>query len=129
MKRLEGKVAIVTGGARGMGGAAAQALADDGAIVIITDILEDAGRDHADAICRRNGHARFVHHDVTDAAAWDNVVAIAMRDHGRLDCLVNNAGISAAATIEEATADQLRHAGHQPDRPVPGNQGRPSGDA
>ena len=108
MKRLEGKVAIVTGGARGMGGAAAQALADEGAIILVTDILEEAGRAHADAIRNGGGRAQFVHHDVTHAAAWDDVVAVAMRDHGRLDCLVNNAGISAAATIEDATADQFR---------------------
>lgn len=109
MERLKGKVAIVTGGARGMGGAAAQALADDGAIVIIGDILEDAGRGHAEAIVNGGGRAQFVHHDVTDAASWDNAVAVAMSDHGRLDCLVNNAGISAPATVEEATADQFRN--------------------
>lgn len=108
MARLKDKVAVVTGGARGMGGAAAQALAEDGAIVIITDLLADAGRAHADALVQAGGRAQFIEHDVVDAASWDAVVATVMRDHGRIDCLVNNAGISQPLTIEEATVDQFR---------------------
>lgn len=108
MRRLKGKIAIVTGGARGMGAAASQALADDGAVVIITDILEDAGRDHAAAICASGGAAHFLPHDVTDTASWEDVVATVLRDHGRLDCLVNNAGISQPLTIEETSPEQFR---------------------
>jgi len=108
MDRLKGKVAIVTGAARGMGAAAAQALADDGAVTIITDILEDLGNAQARAIRETGGDAHFVAHDVTDAPSWDGVVEMVLREHGRIDCLVNNAGVSQPLTIEETSPDQFR---------------------
>lgn len=88
MGKLDGRVAIITGAARGQGAAEAKLFAGEGATVILTDVLDDDGRKTA-AACG----GTYVHHDVTSEAAWEQVVAETIRQHGRLDVLVNNAGI------------------------------------
>ncbi len=90
MGRLSGKVAIVTGGARGMGAATSRLFVAEGAKVAITDVLEEDGK----ALAAELGDAaRFYHHDVTSEQAWADVVAQAEADLGPIDVLVNNAGI------------------------------------
>ncbi len=88
MGKLEGRVAIVTGGARGQGAAEAALFADEGATVFVTDVLVEAGEKTAAEI-----GGTFVEQDVADPAQWDALVARVVADHGRLDILVNNAGI------------------------------------
>ncbi len=108
MGRLAGKLAIVTGGARGLGGAAADALAAEGAAVIIADMLDESGAARAAHLTAEGHKAEYAHLDVRDPASWAALVADIMARHGRLDILVNNAGINAAVTIEDATPDQFR---------------------
>jgi 3alpha(or 20beta)-hydroxysteroid dehydrogenase len=88
MGKLDGRVAIVTGGARGQGAAEAALFAEEGAAVVITDVLADEGEKTAAEI-----GGTFVAHDVTDPAQWDALVARVVGEHGRLDILINNAGI------------------------------------
>ena len=91
--RVEGKVAVVTGGASGIGRSSAQRLADEGAIVVVTDVQDDLGEQTAHAIRESGGYAEYLHHDVTDETAWADVLGQVRARHGRLDVLVNNAGI------------------------------------
>ena len=92
--RLAGKVAIVSGGARGMGAAEARLFAQEGARVVIGDIIEEEGRRVEAEIAEAGGEAMFVHLDVTSEAAWQNAVDQTIARFGKLDVLVNNAGIS-----------------------------------
>ena len=100
MGRLEGKVAIVTGGARGMGAATIRLFAAEGAKVAITDVLDDAG---AALAAELGGQARFYRHDVTSEDDWARVVAAVEADLGPVDVLVNNAGILLFKTLLETT--------------------------
>jgi NAD(P)-dependent dehydrogenase (short-subunit alcohol dehydrogenase family) len=99
MGRVEGKIAIVTGGASGIGSGCAERLAAEGAIVFITDIQEDLGRETAERIAASAGTAEFIAHDVTDEAAWISVVKEVVAASGGLDVLVNNAGIGIGGSI------------------------------
>jgi len=92
--RLSGKVALVSGGASGMGQSEATIFAREGAKVIVGDLLEAQGKDVADSIVKAGGQARFVKLDVTDEKSWQDAVAAAVAAFGKLDVLVNNAGIS-----------------------------------
>jgi len=106
MGRVEGKVALVSGAASGIGAACARILAGEGASVILTDIQDDKGRALAREI---GGGTLFLHHDVTREDAWIEVVARAEREFGRLDILVNNAGIGVAcADITTMTLAEWR---------------------
>ena len=92
--RLAGKVALVSGAASGMGQSEATIFAREGAKVIVADILEMEGKQVADKIAAGGGQARFVKLDVTSEAEWDAAVKAAVSAYGKLDVLVNNAGIS-----------------------------------
>jgi 3alpha(or 20beta)-hydroxysteroid dehydrogenase len=101
---LSGKVAIITGGGRGQGAAEARLFASLGAQVIVTDILEDAGREVAMSI---GAAAQFIHHDVSSPEQWTKVVAFARNEFGHLDVLVNNAAICAATPILDQGVDEF----------------------
>ena len=105
MGRVEGKVAIVTGGASGIGKAAAGILAREGAHVVIADLNEVDGQKVADEL---GANASFVRHDVTDEAAWQSLVADTESRQGKLDVLVNNAGIVITGTVEDTTLEDWR---------------------
>ncbi len=111
MNRLEGKVAIVTGGASGLGRADAAALTRAGAKVLLTDVNEAAGRAVAAELNAANkGSAAFAVHDVRDEARWKEIVAEAKSTFGSLSILVNNAGVVVVATPETTTLEQFRFA-------------------
>jgi NAD(P)-dependent dehydrogenase (short-subunit alcohol dehydrogenase family) len=95
--RLEGKVAIVSGAASGMGAATARRFAKEGAKVVVADMLDDDGRKVAAEIVAANGAAAFMTLDVTNEADWKRVVDDTVAMYGKLDILVNNAGISGSA--------------------------------
>ena len=101
MRRLKGRVALVTGGASGIGAATAHRLADEGASVVVTDIQDGAGKDVVEAIQAKGGRAIFVHHDVTSETSWETAVAMAASEFGGLDILVNNAGAGGLGAIED----------------------------
>lgn len=103
MNRLEGRVAIVTGAASGIGKATAQRLADEGAAVLITDIAEEGGHQTVAGINEGGGRAAFFKHDVTSEAEWEAACANAVEVFGSLDILVNNAGMGDIKPIEETT--------------------------
>jgi 3alpha(or 20beta)-hydroxysteroid dehydrogenase len=103
--RLEGKVAIVTGGARGMGAAEVRRLHADGAAVVAADVLDDEGKALADELGER---ARFLHLDVTSEEQWIAAVEQTEREFGRLDVLVNNAGILRFAAVADSTVEEFR---------------------
>ena len=105
MGRLDGKVAIVTGAAKGLGEADARIMAREGARVILTDVDDANGARVAAEI---GAGARFAHHDVRDEAAWQALIADVMSREGRLDVLVNNAGVVEAGNIENTTAEDWR---------------------
>ena len=97
MGRVEGKVALITGGASGIGAACATTLAREGASVVITDVQDDKGRALAESIARAGGKARYYHQDVTNEEAWVVIIADVEAAFGRLDILVNNAGIGVSS--------------------------------
>jgi 3alpha(or 20beta)-hydroxysteroid dehydrogenase len=107
--RLAGKVALVTGGAHGMGASEAALLAKEGAKVMVGDVLEAEGREVVARIAGAGGQARFARVDVTSEADWRAVVAATEAAFGKLDVLVNNAGIVNASTLRDyALADWQR---------------------
>ena len=95
--RLKDKVAIVSGGAHGMGEAEARLFAREGAAVVIADLLTREGEAVAADIAASQGRARFIRADVTSETDWAHVISETIREFGRLDILVNNAGISGSA--------------------------------
>jgi 3alpha(or 20beta)-hydroxysteroid dehydrogenase len=105
MRGLTDKVALVTGAARGMGAAHARRLAEEGARLVLADILDDAGKALADDL---GEHARYVHLDVTSPDQWREAVDVAEREFGRLDILVNNAGILEFGALHEMPLSEYR---------------------
>jgi 3alpha(or 20beta)-hydroxysteroid dehydrogenase len=105
MARLDGKVAIVTGAARGIGAAVARRFAREGARVVLGDVLEEAGREVATELA---GAAEFVHLDVTRERHWEDAVKAVLARFGRLDALVNNAGVVRTGPLEQTSLDDYR---------------------
>ena len=105
MSRLDGKVALITGGARGIGGETARLMAVAGAQVVVGDILEDVGRETVEAIQKAGGSAEFVRLDVTKEQDWGAAIDTATRRFGKLDALVNNAGLFIGKGIEESSLE------------------------
>ncbi len=107
--RLDNKVALISGGARGIGAAVAKIFAQEGAKLVICDILEDEGRKTAEEITTAGGECVFVRLDVTSETDWEQAAAEVTSRFGRLDILVNNAGITARGNVEETSvADWTR---------------------
>lgn len=103
MGRLDNKVAIITGGAMGLGAADSTLFAKEGAKVILTDVASDEGQKIADEI-----GATFMQQDVTDEERWKEVIAETVNLHGKLDILVNNAGIVEVGDPENQTTAEYR---------------------
>jgi NAD(P)-dependent dehydrogenase (short-subunit alcohol dehydrogenase family) len=97
MGRVQGKVALVTGAAMGLGAETARRLAREGAAVMLTDIADEAADAVVGQIRAEGGTAQYHHHDVTDEAQWEAVVAATNQAFGALHILVNNAGIAGGA--------------------------------
>ena len=104
--RLENKVALISGGARGMGAVEARLFASEGARVVIGDVLTEEGRRVEAEINETGAQCRYVDLDVTSEDNWRDAVAEAVAAFGKLDILVNNAGITISGTIEEITEAQ-----------------------
>jgi NAD(P)-dependent dehydrogenase (short-subunit alcohol dehydrogenase family) len=105
---VRGKVALVTGAAKGIGAACAATLAGHGASVVVADIDAQAGRAVADAIIKAGGDAVFMALDVTNEAQWQTTVRTVVDRHGGLDVLVNNAGIAIVHTLLETSLEEWR---------------------
>ena len=100
--RLEGRIALITGGARGQGAAEAILFAEEGATVVITDVLDSDG----EATAATSGSIRYLHHDVTNEDEWVAVVQDVMEDYGKIDTLINNAGIYRSSPIAQLTVEE-----------------------
>ncbi|TXL78184.1 glucose 1-dehydrogenase [Vineibacter terrae] len=104
--RLKDKVALITGAANGMGAATARLFAREGAkAVVVADVLDTAGAAVVGDIEKAGGRATYMHLDVTDEAAWKSAIDKTLSAHGRLDVLVNNAGISGSAAEDLFATD------------------------
>jgi len=108
MGRVQDKICIVTGGALGLGEAAARMLAREGAKVVLTDIKVAEGEAAVETIRAGGAEALYLRHDVADEAAWEAVFAKAMERFGRVDVLVNNAGVGIGCRPDEQTLEQWR---------------------
>ncbi len=106
--RVNGKVALVTGGSSGIGRGCSEKLATEGAFVVVTDIQDAMGADVVAGIIASGGKAEYLHHDVTEEAEWQDVVGKIRARHGRLDILVNNAGIGIGGSILDMTLANWR---------------------
>jgi NAD(P)-dependent dehydrogenase (short-subunit alcohol dehydrogenase family) len=105
MARLAGKVALISGGARGQGAVETKLFAQEGAKVVFGDILDEEGKRIEEEIHAQGGDAIYVHLDVTRAQDWQRALQTAESQYGRLDILVNNAGIAIRGTIEETSEE------------------------
>ena len=101
--RLDRKVALISGGSRGMGAFEAALFAKEGAKVVVGDVLEEEGRSLVENIVADGGDAVFVRLDVTSEEDWSTAVAEAVNRYGKLNVLVNNAGVSASPGTGPAT--------------------------
>ena len=106
MGRLDGKVAIISGGAKGQGAEEARIFAEEGAKIIIGDILDKDGMQIESEIVERGGEAKFVHLDVSLEEDWIKVVDLAIAEYGNLDILVNNAGILLMKGVEDTSSEE-----------------------
>lgn len=106
MRRLEGRVALITGGASGIGKATAERFIDEGAKVAISDVQVELGEKVAAELVAKGGDAIFIQHDVSLEESWTQVLAKVKEKFGGLDILFNNAGIGETLPIEELTFEQ-----------------------
>ena len=104
--RLENKVALITGGARGIGAAITKLFSQEGSKLVIGDVLKEEGRKIAEEIAAVGGNCFFVKLDVTNEADWKMVTEEVVDHYGKLDVLVNNAGVSARGNVEDTTEAQ-----------------------
>ena len=106
MNRLDGKVALISGAARGIGAATARLMVEAGAKVAIGDVLDERGRETAQAIAGAGDATLYLHLDVTREEDWTAAVAATVARFGGLDILVNNAGLFLGKGIEEASLEE-----------------------
>lgn len=106
--RLDGKVVLVTGGARGLGAEIALACAQMGAKIFVTDIADGGGKATVKAIRKAGGKAECMSHDVVSEPQWEAAIAAAIKKLGGLDVLVNNAGIESGALVSQCTVEDYR---------------------
>ena len=106
MGRLDGKVALISGGARGQGAAEGKLFAREGASVVLGDVLDDEGKKIEAEIAECGGEATYVHLDVTSESDWRNAIDTAVSRYGTLNVLVNNAGITHSKGIEGTTEEE-----------------------
>jgi len=106
LDRVKGKVAIITGGAGDLGSATALLLAKEGAKVVVTDVDDSKGRKVAEDIRRRDGEAIYLRHDVTSEDSWKEVIDSTVTQFGRVDVLVNNAGVFSRKFIEDMSLEE-----------------------
>jgi len=109
--RLENKVALITGAASGMGASMARIFAREGAKVVVADMLDDEGKKIAAEITQANGAAMYQHLDVTSESEWQAAIAATLAAYGKLDILVNDAGISGSAVEDLFDTAAMRQAG------------------
>ena len=103
--RLEGKVALITGGARGQGAAEAKLFAKEGAKVVIADILDEEGEKLEAEVAELGGECFYTHLDVSDSENWEKTVETAVTRFGKIDILVNNAGIAVWGTNDDTSEE------------------------
>jgi NAD(P)-dependent dehydrogenase (short-subunit alcohol dehydrogenase family) len=106
MNRLDGKIALISGAARGIGGETAQLMAKVGAKLVVGDVLDDRGHQSVAAITATGAQAEYVHLDVTTAEDWTVAIDRAVSRFGKLDILVNNAGVFIGKGIEDISLDE-----------------------
>ena len=106
MGRLDGKVALISGGARGQGAAEARLFANEGAKVIFGDVLDELGQQVEAEIRELGGEATYRSLDVTSSAQWNDAVADAVSRYGKLDILVNNAGVVSWGVLEDTSEEE-----------------------
>ncbi|MCL0047605.1 SDR family NAD(P)-dependent oxidoreductase, partial [Dehalococcoidia bacterium] len=104
--RLQGKVALISGGARGQGAAEAKLFAKEGAKVVFGDVLDDEGRKTEAEIQEIGGEALYIHMDVTKEGDWEKAVSETVNKFGKLDILVNNAGVVSWGNLEDTTPEE-----------------------
>jgi len=102
---LDGKVSIITGAARGIGQACVRRFAHKGAPLVVADVIDDEGQQLASEIREQGRAALFLHHDVSEEASWETVVAKAIAEFGAVHVLVNNAGIGTFDDVEQETVE------------------------
>ena len=103
--RLKVKVALITGGARGQGAAEAKLFAKEGAKVVITDILDNEGKKTEAEITETGGKCLYMHHDVTNSKDWETIVSKTVEHFGKIDILLNNAGIAVWGTNDDTSEE------------------------
>ena len=109
MKRVKNKVAIVTGGASGLGKSSALLLAREGAKIVVTDIDEEGGKQVVQQIKKDGGEATFIKQDVAKEDEWKNVIETTLETYGKLHILANSAGIGLGGTVEDVTLEDWKN--------------------
>ena len=109
MKRVKNKVAIVTGGASGLGKSSAKLLAKEGAKIVVSDIDEEGGKKVVQQIKEDGGEAIFIKQDVAKEDEWKNVIETTLETYGKLHILANSAGIGLGGTVEDVTLEDWKN--------------------